>query len=153
MRTANLYFLLATVISCIDLLSSLSPFTAIFPLVLVLAVSLTRESIEDYKRHRNDDLVNEQKTFIFNNKNFTSILWKDVQLGDIIKVNCEQVIPADIVLITTNEETGAGFVETANLDGERNLKSKNAQETVNKFGREKPLVDFKGKLVCDKPNN
>lgn len=57
------------------------------------------------------------------------------------------------MLIATNEETGIGFVETANLDGERNLKCKTVNEAVNKFGRELPLVQFKGKIVCDKPNN
>jgi hypothetical protein len=36
---------------------------------------------------------------------------------------------------------------------ERNLKCKTVHEAVNKFGRELPLVQFKGKIVCDKPNN
>ncbi|KAL4513065.1 hypothetical protein ABPG72_017750 [Tetrahymena utriculariae] len=153
MRAANFYFLISTVVQCIDIISPLAPFSAVGPLILVLAVSLSREAIEDYKRHRNDDLVNEQKSFIFNNKNFTSIMWKDIQIGDIIKVNQEQILPADILVITTNEENGTGFVETANLDGERNLKSKISHEIVNKYGREHSLIKFKGKIVCDKPNN
>lgn len=48
MRAANLYFLISTVISCISIISPIEPFSAIFPLFLVLSVSLTREAIEDY---------------------------------------------------------------------------------------------------------
>lgn len=48
MRGANLYFLVSTVISCISIISPVSPFTAIFPIILVLSVSLSREAVEDY---------------------------------------------------------------------------------------------------------
>ncbi|EGR30477.1 p-type ATPase, putative [Ichthyophthirius multifiliis] len=153
MRAANLYFLSATIVQCINIISPLSPFSAIGPLVLVLCVSLSREAIEDYKRHRNDDIVNDQICYVFNNKNFVSIKWKDIQIGDIIKINNGQIIPSDILLITSSDENGIAFVETSNLDGENNLKSKYSLEQINKFGREYPLIDFKGHLVCEKPNN
>lgn len=39
------------------------------------------------------------------------------------------------------------------INSERNLKCKSSHEIVNKYGREIPLINFKGKIVCDKPNN
>lgn len=54
MRAANLYFLISAIVVSIKLISPLSPFTAIGPLVLVLACSLVREAIEEHKRKQND---------------------------------------------------------------------------------------------------
>ena len=48
MRIANLYFLATAIVQSIDIISPLEPYSAIGPLGLVLAVSLSREAIEDY---------------------------------------------------------------------------------------------------------
>lgn len=43
------------------------------------------------------------------------------------------MFPADVVLLTSSDEaSGLAFVETANLDGERNLKSKVPIEEIHK---------------------
>lgn len=39
-------------------------------------------------------------------------------------------IPADVVLLTTNNSEGTCFVETSNIDGESNLKQKTAHKDV-----------------------
>jgi phospholipid-translocating ATPase len=36
----------------------------------------------------------------------------------------DEYLPADIVLIKTSDKNGECFIETKNLDGETNLKSK-----------------------------
>lgn len=52
--------------------------------------------------------------------------WEDVSVGDFIKIMDNESIPADILICSTSEEENVAFVETKNLDGETNLKSRNA---------------------------
>lgn len=52
--------------------------------------------------------------------------WEDVAVGDFIKIMNNESIPADILICSTSEEENVAFVETKNLDGETNLKSRNA---------------------------
>lgn len=52
------------------------------------------------------------------------VKWKKVKVGDIVKVYCEDAIPADILLLRTSDENGLCYIETMNLDGENNLKQR-----------------------------
>ncbi len=51
----------------------------------------------------------------------TQKYWKDLSRGDILGINSNQPLPADIILLTTSSK-GQCYVETKNLDGETNLK-------------------------------
>lgn len=48
MRAANIVYLISAVLQSITIISSLSPITAIGPLMFVLLVGLVREGYEDY---------------------------------------------------------------------------------------------------------
>ncbi|KAH8117016.1 phospholipid-translocating P-type ATPase [Phellopilus nigrolimitatus] len=52
--------------------------------------------------------------------------WEDVRVGDCVKIVNEESFPADILICATSEEENVCYVETKNLDGETNLKSRNA---------------------------
>ncbi|KAF7301327.1 Phospholipid-transporting ATPase [Mycena indigotica] len=52
--------------------------------------------------------------------------WEDVRVGDFVKVRDNEPIPADIFICATSEEENVAFIETKNLDGETNLKSRHA---------------------------
>ncbi|KAF8195975.1 phospholipid-translocating ATPase [Mycena galopus ATCC 62051] len=52
--------------------------------------------------------------------------WEDVRVGDFVKIRDNEAIPADIVICATSEEENVAFLETKNLDGETNLKSRHA---------------------------
>lgn len=54
LRFSNVYFLLVTILSCVDIISPVSPLTAINPFVFVLTVSMIREGYEDYGRYKSD---------------------------------------------------------------------------------------------------
>ncbi|CAM9905308.1 unnamed protein product, partial [Choristocarpus tenellus] len=41
----------------------------------------------------------------------------------------KEEIPADIVLLCTSETGGVGYIETANIDGETNLKIRSSAPT------------------------
>ncbi|KAG0295638.1 hypothetical protein BGZ98_001318, partial [Dissophora globulifera] len=49
-------------------------------------------------------------------------IWQDVKVGDIVYLQNNDPIPADIVILSTSEADGLCFIETKNLDGETNLK-------------------------------
>lgn len=55
---------------------------------------------------------------------FKRSCWKDVRVGDIIRIYNNEEIPADVVLLSTSEDDNGCYVETKNLDGETNLKVK-----------------------------
>ena len=57
-------------------------------------------------------------------------MWRDVKIGDVLKVQENEAIPADLIILKT-EKDNICYVETKNLDGETNLKHKAAPlETV-----------------------
>ncbi|MGH0116473.1 UNVERIFIED_CONTAM: hypothetical protein FKN15_017123 [Acipenser sinensis] len=57
-------------------------------------------------------------------KDYVERCWKDVRVGDFVKVVCNEIIPADILLLHTSDVNGVCHIETANLDGETNLKQR-----------------------------
>ncbi|KAG1469481.1 hypothetical protein G6F56_003232 [Rhizopus delemar] len=50
--------------------------------------------------------------------------WKDLNVGDYVKIENDQDIPADIVILSTSETDNICYLETQNLDGETNLKQR-----------------------------
>lgn len=52
--------------------------------------------------------------------------WKEVKVGDIVRVQNNEEIPADVMILSSSDEDNCCFVETKNLDGETNLKVKQA---------------------------
>lgn len=57
-------------------------------------------------------------------------LWEDVRVGDFVKIVNNESIPADVLICATSEEDNVAYVETKNLDGETNLKSRNASPVL-----------------------
>ncbi|KAF1993342.1 phospholipid-translocating P-type ATPase [Amniculicola lignicola CBS 123094] len=57
---------------------------------------------------------------------FKKDAWKNVQVGDFVRLYNDEEIPADIIVLSTSSDDGACYVETKNLDGETNLKVRSA---------------------------
>lgn len=71
------------------------------------------------------NIVNQTKEVSEQSK-FKKQYWKDVQVGDFVRLYNEEQVPADIVVLATSDPDGACYVETKNLDGETNLKVREA---------------------------
>ena len=50
--------------------------------------------------------------------------WKDLRPSDLLKIKEDQELPADIVPLVSSSKNGLIYIETASLDGEKNLKPK-----------------------------
>lgn len=111
--------------------------------------------MEDWKRKKSDDEENKRKCLVFNKSisNFEDKLWADIILGDIVKVSENEYFPADVCLINTSEANGMCYTETKNLDGETNLKFKQANSTLAEtFTSIGDYCHLKGDLVTKQPN-
>ncbi|GEQ69327.1 hypothetical protein JCM33374_g2998 [Metschnikowia sp. JCM 33374] len=62
-----------------------------------------------------------EKTLSFQKKT-----WKEVKVGDVLRIHNNEEIPADMMILSSSDEDNCCFVETKNLDGETNLKIKQA---------------------------
>lgn len=76
------------------------------------------------------------------------------QVGDIVRMENNQFIAADVMLISTSEPNGLCYIETAELDGETNLKAKQCLNETSEMGENHELLSqFNGEIVCEPPNN
>jgi P-type E1-E2 ATPase len=57
-------------------------------------------------------------------------MWKEVHVGEVVRVNNEEYIPADLLILKSSDSAGTCYVETKNLDGETNLKIKSAHKNI-----------------------
>ncbi|KAK3901208.1 hypothetical protein C8A05DRAFT_16579 [Staphylotrichum tortipilum] len=63
---------------------------------------------------------------------WATVEWQDIRVGDIIKLRRDDNVPADIILLHATGPNGVAFIETMALDGETNLKSKQASPLLAK---------------------
>ena len=51
-------------------------------------------------------------------------------MGDVIRIEDQDYLPADIIVLATSNDNGSCFIQTSSLDGEKNLKPKFALAKV-----------------------
>jgi phospholipid-transporting ATPase len=117
-KYANVFFLFTSLIQQIPGVSPTNRWTTIAPLALVLLASAFKETQEDVKRHQSDAQVNSRKTRVLDRGgNFVDKPWKDIRVGDVVRLESNDFIPADMVVVATSEPEGLCYIETSNLDG------------------------------------
>ncbi|KAH7830451.1 putative phospholipid-transporting ATPase VD [Monocercomonoides exilis] len=152
-RLANVYFLLIAILQLIPGLTTLNPVTSILPLVFVILVTMVKDLLEDLRRYSSDRKANAKATLIWNGEDFIEGQWKDVKVGDFVKIMCDDLIPADVVIFYSPLDQGVCNIETTNLDGETNLKTKQALQFDDKLlNSPDNIKNLEGHLQCDKPN-
>ncbi|XP_060055211.1 phospholipid-transporting ATPase FetA-like isoform X2 [Erinaceus europaeus] len=155
-RLANAYFLALLVLQLIPQISSLTWYTTVVPLVVVLTITAVKDAIDDLKRHQNDNQVNNRPVLILKNgsgKTFST--FAATAFGD--RPHCiwrPMAHVADILLLSSSEPGSLTYVETADLDGETNLKVKQAISVTSDMEDNMLLLSaFDGEVKCEIPNN
>ncbi|XP_059059545.1 LOW QUALITY PROTEIN: probable phospholipid-transporting ATPase IA [Achroia grisella] len=151
-RYSNCFFLLIALLQQIPDVSPTGRWTTLTPLILILSVSALKEIVEDFKRHRADDETNRRKVEVLREQRWEMIRWERLQVGDICKVVNNQFFPADLVLLASSAPQGISFIETSNLDGETNLKIRQAQPETSRLDSATALADYHATLQCEPPN-
>uniref|UniRef100_A0A3B3BUK0 Phospholipid-transporting ATPase n=1 Tax=Oryzias melastigma TaxID=30732 RepID=A0A3B3BUK0_ORYME len=136
-RIANAYFLVLLVLQVIPQISSLSWFTTVVPLILVLSVTAAKDATDDIVR--NSSRSSFRQSFRVYEPS-SPCLSLDFQ--------------ADLLLLSSSEPLNLVYVETAELDGETNLKVRQALPVTGELGEDmEKLADFNGEVRCEPPNN
>ncbi|XP_053909336.1 phospholipid-transporting ATPase IC isoform X2 [Cuculus canorus] len=153
-RAANSYFLVLLILQSIPQISTLAWYTTLVPLLLVLGITAVKDLVDDIARHRMDNEVNNRTCEVIRDGRFKNTKWKDIKVGDIIRLTKNTFVPADILLLSSSEPNSLCYVETAELDGETNLKFKMALEVTHRYLQEESAVAaFNGLIECEEPNN
>ncbi|XP_070228452.1 phospholipid-transporting ATPase VD isoform X2 [Bos mutus] len=154
-RVANLYFLFLVVLNWVPLVEAFQKEITMLPLVVVLTIIAIKDGLEDYRKYKIDKQINNLVTKVYSRKEkkYVDRCWKDVTVGDFIHLSCNEVIPADMVLLFSTDPDGICHIETSGLDGESNLKQK---QVVRRYAEQDSEVDpekFSSRIECESPNN
>ncbi|KAG8806229.1 hypothetical protein FRC17_005113, partial [Serendipita sp. 399] len=154
-KYANVFFLFTAFIQQIPGVSPTNPYTTIVPLGIVLLASAIKEVQEDLKRHQSDRELNARRTLVLDpaTGTFTERPWRKVRVGDIIRLENNNFIPADLILLASSEPEGLCYIETSNLDGETNLKIKQASPQSSHLTSPSSVLALRGTLRSEHPNS
>lgn len=121
------------------------------PLLFVLCVTMIREAVDDFRRFMRDREVNSQKYKKMSRRGPVNVASSDIRVGDLIIVDKNQRVPADMVLVRTTEKAGACFIRTDQLDGETDWKLRLAVPSTQRFSSDMELFEVSTKLFAEKP--
>ncbi|KAL9539518.1 hypothetical protein PS6_011175, partial [Mucor atramentarius] len=134
-------------------ISPTSRWTTLVPLVIVLFITAVKEVVEDWGVHRSDAELNSKKCKVLEGTQFVEKKWKDVKVGDVLRVESGDNFPADLILISSSEPEGLCYIETSNLDGEVNLKIKQALPQTATILNPTDMSRLQGVIKSEQPNN
>lgn len=156
-KYGNVFFLIICLLQQIPNVSPTGRYTTLVPFIIILTVSAIKEIFEDIKRHRADHGVNRTKTQVLNKytQKFETKTWEEVKVGDIVRCSNEQFFPSDLLIISSSEPNGMCYIETANLDGETNLKIRQSlHSTYNYVTADLVINNLKNaKIEYEPPNS
>jgi magnesium-transporting ATPase (P-type) len=141
---ANQFYLLMVLTQFIDALKVGFLFSYLAPLVFVMVVTIVKEGYDDYLRHVRDTEANNQLTkrliVKINKKGFSprsnsvlieSIKSSEINVGDIIVLEENKRVPADIILLSAKSQQV--FIRTDQLDGETDWKLRKPFKLIEQY--------------------
>lgn len=173
-RLANFYFLCMAILQLIPGLSTTGNFTVLIPLLIFVSLTIAKEGYDDFKRHRLDQVENRRSVSVLRpagrpasdtdslsgtpmellntegDFEWTSTQWQHLQVGDVIKLSRDDDIPADMILL--HADHNAAYIETMALDGETNLKRKQAPGALENYDTPRRIAGSNANFLVEDPN-
>ncbi|CAA3015975.1 phospholipid-transporting ATPase 1-like [Olea europaea subsp. europaea] len=149
-RVAYLYFLAIAALNQLPPLAVFGRTVSLVPLLFVLTVTAVKDGYEDWRRHRSDRNENNREALVLQSGKFHPKRWKKLQSGEVVKICSDETIPCDMVLLNTSDPSGIAYIQTMNLDGESNLKTRYARQETNKLVLDGTIIS--GVITCEQPN-
>jgi phospholipid-transporting ATPase len=140
-KPANVYFL---VLTCLQIVRPISisdgqP-TILLPLTFVIVVAMIKDFLEDWKRTKADREENKSPVTVFKGGQWITDYSENLLSGEYVMVKRDQFIPADLTVLWTSSHKHDCFIETKNLDGETNLKTKGVHSDIRQVIKDKEDV-------------
>ncbi|TRY54634.1 hypothetical protein DNTS_001615 [Danionella cerebrum] len=154
-RFANVYFVFIALLNFVPVVNAFQPELALAPVVFILSVTAIKDLWEDYRRHRSDKEINHMDCLVYSRseKRFVEKYWKEVRVGDFIRLRCNEILPADVLLLSSSDPDRLCHIETATLDGETNLKQRQVVRSFIDLDCEFDPIKYNSVIECEKPNN
>jgi phospholipid-translocating ATPase len=112
---------------------------------------LIREAVDDLKRFIRDKELNSQLYKIMTFEGIKMVPSSSLKVGDVIIIEKNQRVPADIVLLKTSEKNGTCFIRTDQLDGETDWKLRVAVTTTQLLENNSDLLGINAQIHAEKP--
>ncbi|KTF74833.1 hypothetical protein cypCar_00017135 [Cyprinus carpio] len=153
-RFANLYFIFLAALNFVPIVNAFQPEISIIPIVFVMSITAVKDLWEDQRRRKSDQKVNNRLCDVYDRKQkrYVERRWAEVCVGDLVRLCCNEIIPADMVLLHSSDPNGVCHIETANLDGETNLKQRQVVRDLPQ-GSEFVPENYSSHIECENPNN
>lgn len=158
-KMANFFFLVVCILQSVKSISNTYGYPTNAPvLITVLSIDAIFAIMEDRRRHKADKEANSRNCHIIKNGHFVDSLWSEVRVGDIVQILNREIIPADVLILSVNEPVGEAasgicYVETKSLDGETNLKLRQAiPATMSSLVNPSELMLLNGNVKYEDPN-
>uniref|UniRef100_A0A8C6NZT1 Phospholipid-transporting ATPase n=1 Tax=Nothobranchius furzeri TaxID=105023 RepID=A0A8C6NZT1_NOTFU len=154
-RFANVYFVFIALLNFVPVVNAFQPELALAPVVFILSVTAIKDLWEDYRRHRSDKEINHMDCLVYSRleKRYMEKYWKEVRVGDFIRLRCNEILPADVLLLSSSDPDRLCHIETATLDGETNLKQRQVVRSFYDLDCEFDPLKYNSIIECEKPNN
>ena len=132
--------------------------TYVAPLAFVLFVTMGKEAYDDYKRYLRDKEANPTKYLILEpsgvdtastldgGPHTRSVPSSSIRVGDLILLEKNQRVPADLALLGTSDSSGTCFIRTDQLDGETDWKLRAAVPTCQKLHSDRDLMSLDAEI-------
>ncbi|KAJ8073629.1 putative aminophospholipid-translocase [Marasmius tenuissimus] len=106
----------------------------------------------NHLNHSNSDLESTafSTSYLDRNANTRSVPSSSIRVGDLIRLEKNQRVPADLVLLKTSDTSGTCFIRTDQLDGETDWKLRVAVPETQKL-EEADLVRVDAEVYADAP--
>ena len=108
-KFTNAFFCVIAALQQIPRLSADGPYAVLLPLSFITVMEAVKELYEDVRRNRADRTINNKQVERLEKPRggeesvFRWTAWKNINVGDIVRVNNGDYFPADLMLLSTSQ--------------------------------------------------